>query len=119
MLKQPSRLLLNQLRNHVAEDGADRVEALVRGADVVEAVVVEQDLLHYEDGHRLGQLGPGLHDAQTQRDDLGREQEVDHLGGVVLDKRPDDPQRGEPEVFKGTGLGRRVEERVEEEGDVR
>lgn len=41
MLQEPSRLLLDQLPNHVAQDRADGVEPLVRRADVVETVVVE------------------------------------------------------------------------------
>lgn len=85
MFEEPSRLLLYELRNHVAEDGADGIKPLVRGTDVVKTVVIEQDLLDNEDGNRLAELGPGLHDPQTQGDDLGRKQKVDHLGRIVLD----------------------------------
>ncbi len=53
MLEQPSRLLLDELGDHVAQDGAHGVEALVGGADVVQTVVVEQDLLDDEDGDGL------------------------------------------------------------------
>jgi hypothetical protein len=45
----------------------------------LEAHVVEEDLLDNESGHGLGQLRPGLHDPQAQRDDLRRQQEVNHL----------------------------------------
>lgn len=119
MLQQADRLLLDELRHHVAEHGADGVEALVRVADVGEAHVVEQDLLHDEDRDRLAQLRARLHDAQTQRDDLGREQEVDHLGRIVLDERADDAERGEAQVFERAGLGGGVEEGIEEERNVR
>ncbi len=95
MLQEPDGLLFDELRDHVAKHGADGVEALVRVADVGEAHVIEQDLLHDEDGHRLAELRPGLHDAQTQRDDLGRQQEVDHLRRVVLDQGPDHAERRE------------------------
>lgn len=79
MLQQPGRLLLDQLAHHVAKDGADSVESLIGGADVVQAIVVKQDLLHNEDGDSLTELRARLHDAQTERDDLGGQQEVDDL----------------------------------------
>ena len=40
---------------HVGEDRGDRVEALSRGADIVEAHVIEQDLL---DDERCDGFGP-------------------------------------------------------------
>ena len=104
MLEQAHRLGLDELGNHIAQDGADGVEALVGGADVVEAVVVEEDLLHDEDGDRLAKLGASLHDAQAQRDDLGRQEKVDHLGRVVLDKGADDAQARQAQVLEGAGL---------------
>lgn len=83
-------MLLYQLSNHVAEDGADSIEALISGTDVVKTVVIKQDLLYDEDGNRLAELGPGLHDPQAERDNLGRQEKVDDLGGIILDKRTDD-----------------------------
>ena len=65
MLEEASRLRLNELTNHIAQHGADGVKALVRCADVVEAVVIQQDLLHDENGHGLAKLGAGFHDAQA------------------------------------------------------
>ena len=112
VLEEADRLVLDELGDHVAEHGADGEEALVRLADVGEADVVEQDLLHDEDGDRLAELGARLHDAQAQRDDLGREQEVDHLGRVVLDQRADDAQRRQAQVLERPRARRRVEERV-------
>lgn len=41
VLKQPSGLLLHKLADHVAKYGADSVEALIRGTNVVESVIVE------------------------------------------------------------------------------
>lgn len=79
MLQQPGRLLLDQLAHHVAKDGADSVESLIGGADVVQAVVVKKDLLHDEDGDGLTELRTRLHDAKTERNDLGGQQEVDDL----------------------------------------
>ena len=93
MLEQPSRLLLNQLRHNVAEDGPDSVEALIRGTDVVEPVVVKQNLLNDEDRHSLAELAARLHDPEAEGNDLGREEEVDNLARVVLDQSADDPQR--------------------------
>jgi len=90
VLQQPHRLLIHKLRNHIREHRAHSVEALVRLADILQAHIIQQDLLHDKDGHRLAQLGTGLHDTQAQRDDLGGEQEVDDLRAVVLDQRADD-----------------------------
>lgn len=119
MFEEPSGLLLDELRNHIAEDGADSVEALISGTDVVKTIVIEQNLLDDENSNRLAELRPGLHDSKAEGNDLGREEEVDDLGRIVFDKRTDDPQRSKPEVFKRARLRRRVQERVEEEGDVR
>ena len=119
MLEQPRSLLLHQLGNHVAQDGADGVEALVGGADVVEAVVVEQDLLDDEDGDGFAELRPRLHDAEAEGDDLGGEEEVYDFGRVVLNQGPDHSERRQAEVLEGTRLRRRVEEWIEVEGDVR
>lgn len=118
MLQQPGSLLLDQLAHHVAEDGADGVESLIGGADVVQAIVVKKDLLHDEDGDGLAELRARLHDAQTERNDLSGQQEVDDLGRVVLDKGANDTEAGEAEVFEGSRLGRRVEEGIEIEGNV-
>jgi len=41
MLKEPGRLLLDKLCNHVAQYRSDGIEALVCGADVVETIVVK------------------------------------------------------------------------------
>jgi hypothetical protein len=119
VLEQTDSLLLDQLVDHVAEDGADGVEAFVRLADVGEASVVEEDFLDDEDGDGLAQLGAGLHDAEAQRDDLSRKEEVDDLGGVVLDQGADDAQRGQTKVLERARLGGGIQEWVEEEGDVR
>jgi hypothetical protein len=65
MLEQTSRLLLHKLGHHVAQDGSDGKEALVGGANVVEAAVIEEDLLHNKDGDGLAQLGTRLHDPKA------------------------------------------------------
>ena len=56
-----------------------KVAPVVGLADVVQSSLVQEDLLEDEGGHGLAQLRARLHDAQTQRDDLRRQQEVDHL----------------------------------------
>jgi hypothetical protein len=112
-------LLLDELSNHIAQNSTNSVEPLVCGADVVEPAVIQENLLHDEYRHRLAKFRSGLHDAQAERDDLSGEEEVDDLGGVVLNKRANDPQRGESKVFKRPRFGRGVEERVEEQRDVR
>lgn len=65
VLEQTYCLLVDERLHHVAEDGADGVEALVRLTDVVESHVVEEDLLHDEDGDGFGKLAARLHDAEA------------------------------------------------------
>jgi hypothetical protein len=65
MFEQADGLLLYKLVDHVAENGADSVEALVRLADVCKTNVVQQDFLDDEDGDRLAELGASLHDAEA------------------------------------------------------
>lgn len=72
VLEQPHSLRLHELVDHVAQYGADGVEPLIGVADVRQAGLVEEDLLHDEDGDRLGELRARLHNAQTERYDLGR-----------------------------------------------
>lgn len=55
-------------------------------ADVGESHVVQQNLLHDERGHRLGQFTASLHDTETERDDLRLQQEVDDIRVVNLPK---------------------------------
>lgn len=118
MLEEANCLLLDKLIDHVAQDGAHGVKALVRLADICQAGVVQQDLLHDEDSDGLAELGARLHDAQAQRYYLGRQQEVDDIVRIVLDQRSDHAQRGQTEVFEGTRLRCRVEEGVQEQRDV-
>ena len=84
VLEEAHGLRLDELVHHVREHRADGVEALVGVADVREAGLVEEDLLHDEDRDGLGELGAGLHDSQAERDDLCRQQEVDDQVVVVL-----------------------------------
>lgn len=79
MLEEPRGLRLNKLGHHVTEDCSDSIESFVSRADIVKAIIVEQNLLHNEDGHCFAQLGSSLHDAQAERDDLRRQEKVDHL----------------------------------------
>lgn len=112
MLEKTNGLLLHKLVDHVAEHCAHCIEALVCLTDVCKTNVVEQDLLHNEDSNSLTKLRTCLHNTKAKRDDLGCEEEVYHLGGVVLDERTDDTQGGQAEVLEGTRLGRGVEEGV-------
>ncbi len=118
MLEEPGSLLLDQLGDHIAQDGADGIEALVGGADVVQAVVVQQDLLDDKDGDGLAKLRAGLHDAQAKGDDLSREEKVNHLRRIILHQGADDTEGGQAEILERSRFGGRVQERVEEEGDV-
>jgi hypothetical protein len=135
MLQQPHGLAIDQRRHHIAQHGPDGIEPLVRLTDVLQPQVVEQNLLHDENRDRLGQFRSSLHDAQAQWDDLGREEEVDHVRIVILlvsistphaciacythlDERTDDAERGQTKVLERPGLAGRVQEWVQEEWDV-
>lgn len=118
VLQEAGRLLLHKLGNHVGEHSANGIESLVGRADVVESAVVEQNLLNNEDGNGLTQFGSSLHDSEAQGDDFGGQQEVDDLGRVILDKSTNDTERGETKVFKGSRLGRGVQEGVEVKRDM-
>lgn len=104
VLQESDRLLVDQLSDHVAKDGANSVETLVSLTDVLKTHVVEQDLLNDENGDGFAKLGTSLHNAKTERDDLGGEKEVDDLRGIVLDKSADDTKRGKAEIFEGSRL---------------
>lgn len=119
MLEQANSLLFHQLVDHVAQDGTDSIEALVCLANVREANIVEEYLLYDENGDGLAELGASLHDAQTKRDDLGCQEEVDDLGRIILDESADNTKRSKAKVFEWSRLGRRVKERVEEKRNVR
>jgi len=82
-------------------------------------MIVQQNLLHDEDGHSLAQFRSSLHNAKAERNDLGSEKEIDHIGRIVFDKRSYDTERCETKVFEWSGLGSRVEERIEEEWNMR
>ena len=66
------------------QDHSDMREALVSLTDVRQTGVVEQYLLQNERSDRLRQLRALLHDAQTQRNDLRRQQKLNHLLFVRL-----------------------------------
>jgi hypothetical protein len=118
MLKQPSGLGLDKLGNHVAQNSSNCVEALISSANVVEAVIIKEYLLHNEDSHRLAKLGASLHDAQAERDDFSSKEEVNHLRGVILDQGTNNTQAGQTEILEWARLGCGVEEWIEEEGDM-
>ena len=118
VLEQTDRLLFDELRDHVAEDRSHRVESLVGGADVREPHVVEENLLHDKDGNRLAQLGASFHDPKAQRDDLRRQEEIDDLGGIILDQGPNDSEGGQAKVLEGPRLGGRIEKGIEKQRDV-
>ena len=119
VLEESSGLRFDELSNHIAQHRTDSIKALVGGADVVEPVVVEQNLLHDEDGDGLAKLRASLHDSKAEGNNLGGKQKVDDVGRVVLDEGPNDTEASKPQVFKGSRLGRRIEERVEKEGNMR
>jgi hypothetical protein len=88
-------------------------------ADVRKTDVVEEDLLYNEDGDGFAELGTSLHYAQAQRDDLGSQKEVDDFRRIVLYECANDTERSKAKVLERARLGRCVEERIEEERNMR
>jgi hypothetical protein len=84
MLKEADGLLFDKLIDHVAQNCANCVEALVCLTDVGQADVIKQYFLNDEDGNGLAEFGTRLHNAKAEGDDLGGEEEVDHFGRVIL-----------------------------------
>ena len=95
MFEESNRLGLDELVDHIAENGTDGEEALVGVTDVGEPGLVKEYLLHDEDRDRLGKFRASLHDAETERDDLGRKEEVYDRVVVILLR-----------AFKNDGSGR-------------
>lgn len=118
---------VREVVDHETEDIDDGVESFVCMTYIGEADLVEENLLHDENSDRLGELCTMLHDPQTKRDNLRSEEEIDDLGiiGLIdgltagrLDKCTNHTQRGEPEVLERSRLRGRVEERIEEQGQI-
>lgn len=108
VLQQTHCLLLNELVDHVAQDGANCIETLVRLAYVRKTNVVQQDLLHDENGHGLAELRTCLHDTEAEGYDLGRKEEVDDFGRVILDQGANHAKGCQAKVLERTRLGRGV-----------
>lgn len=94
-------------------------ESIIGLTDVRQAAVVEQNLLENKSRDSLRQLRSALHDPQAQRNNFRREQERDDFLLVGLHQRSDDSETCETQVLERTSLGRCVEERVEEQRNVR
>jgi hypothetical protein len=118
MLQETGCLLLNKLRYHVAENSSNCIEPFVRSADIIQPMIIEEDLLDNEYCDGLAELGASLHNSKTEGDDLCGQQEVDNVGGVVLDKCSNDTQGCQSQVFEGPRFRGCVQEGVEEERNM-
>lgn len=137
MLEKTDGLSFDKANDHIAQDRTHGVESLICGADVPQTSVVEQNLLDDEDRNRLGELTAGLHNTEAEWNDLGRQEERNRRGRIVvvtgsstgvhgnagrwliLDQGSNDTQRCKAEIFERTRLGSSVEERIEEQWNVR
>ena len=118
MLKKSCCLLLHQLRNHIAQDRSHSIESLICGADVVQSMIIEENLLDDEDGHCFAELRTGFHYSKAQRNDFCGQQEVDDIRRIVFDKSPDDAEGCKTQVLKGSRFRGGIEEWVQEKWDV-
>ena len=80
--------------------------------------IIEQNLLQDEGRDRFGQFCSGLHRPKAQRNELGRQQEVDDMRIVDLDERSHDAKTGEAEVFEGTTRIGGVEKGIDVEDEM-
>jgi hypothetical protein len=119
VLEKAGGLLLHKLGHHVAENGTNSVEPFVCSADVVKTMIVKKDLLDNEYSNRLAKLRTRLHDSETKRDDFSCQEEVDDIGGIVLDKGTNNSKRRQSQIFERSRFRGSVQEGIEEEWDVR
>ena len=118
MFQQSLARVLAELDDHLAKNHCHMREPVIGLTDVVEAGLIQQDLLEDECGHSLAQLGPRLHDPQTQRNYLCCQEEVNNLLFVCLDQSSDNSEGSQTKIFKWSGLADRVQEWVQIQWDV-
>lgn len=85
MLEKPCCLLLYELGNHVAQDCAYSIEALISSAYVVQSMIIKKDLLDDENSNRFAKLRSCLHNAKAQWNDLCGQEKVNDIGRIVFD----------------------------------
>ena len=119
VLEQSRRWLFVEDAHHLRQAIGYGHEPLRRCTDVVQTDIIEQNLLQDEGGDRLGQLRSRLHRPKAQRNELGRQQKVNHMRIIDLDERSHDSQTGEAEVFEGTTRIGGVEKGIDVEDEMR
>ena len=107
MLKKPYGLSIDELVDHVAQDRPNGVEPFVCMANVSETSFVEEDLLDNEDGNSFGEFRTGFHDAETERNYLGRQKEVNNRRVIILLRRVSVRRRREGDRY-APSRGRRL-----------
>lgn len=118
VLQKPHSLLLNKLRDHVAQYGSHRIKSLIGSTDICKTNIVKENLLYNENCNCFAEFRPRLHNAEAKRDDFGRQEEVDHIGRVILHQCTDNAQGSESQVLERARLGSCVKKGIEEKGDV-
>ena len=56
MFQQSNSLLFDELGDHIAKNSANSIKPFVRGTDIRQANIIEEDLLYDKDCHSLAQL---------------------------------------------------------------
>lgn len=111
VLQKSLRRLRQLVLDHEVQNVGHCEVAFRLHAQVLEAFFVHEDLLDDERGHGLRELGPPLHNAQTQWNDLSFDQKVDDSGIVNLDQGADHAKRRQPEVLEAAAFAHRVQKR--------
>jgi hypothetical protein len=79
VLEQSCGLLLNQLGYHVAQDSSNSVESFISGANIVQSVIIEENLLDDKNSHGFTELRSSFHDAEAQGDNFCSQEEVNDI----------------------------------------
>ena len=93
VFQQPCRLLLNELRNHIAEYRANSVETLICSANVIQSMIIQEDLLDDKDGNGLAELRACLHNSKAEGNNLRCKEKIDNVRRIILHQRPDNTKR--------------------------
>ena len=118
MLEKSGCWFLQLRLDHVVEDRAYSKEPLCSHTEIVQAIIVQQDLLDDEGGDSLRQISATFHDPQTERYDLGLQQEVDHRWVINLDQGANHSKRCESQVLKRSPFADCIQKWVQEQSDV-
>jgi hypothetical protein len=81
-------------------------------------MIIQKNFLHNEYCNSLAKLRAGFHYPKAKRNNFGREEEIDHVRGIILDECANNTKGSQAKVFEGSRLGCGIEKRVEEQWNM-